>query len=285
LKSVERSNVGKTMALALDSVPKAYGGDLREVFRNPLALSGATVGCGLTVALLFALAQHAGVGAAVETEGAFEVDFQPGTLVEIGVELEASELPDKEVIPPTRAPVDHVPAEAVTDDEDAEARVEPPEQPQPEEPEENPMRDTDRKDPQLPPSKLPVPPTPFDDPPTRTVPEGDPFGDVDGWSDLKKDGDPWATAVMAALNQMPVGAFGAKMAEGTSRFQITLCKDGSVKTVQKKGGTLEAVDQARVADAVRSLDLPKPPASVARNMEGQCAKIAYTFVWSNGAVR
>ncbi len=273
------------MALALDSVPKLYEGDLREVFRNPLALTGATVGCGLTVALLFVLAQQARLGPSGDIEDPFEVDFQPGTLVKIGVELEESELPDKVVIPPKRAPVDHVPAEAVTDDEDAEARVESPDEPQPKEPEENPRRDTDLEDPELPPAKLPVPPTPFDDPPTRTMPKGDPFGDVDGWSDLKKDGDPWATAVMAALNQMPVGAFGAKMEEGSSRFQITLCKDGSVKKVQKKGGTLEPVDQARVADAVGSLDLPKPPASVARNMKGQCAKIAYTFVWSNGAVK
>ncbi len=99
-----------------------------------------------------------------------------------------------------------------------------------------------------------------------------------------KDGDPWPTAVMKALSGTPVGAFGAKMGEGTAKFQVTLCKNGTVKRVQKRGGSLSAVEQVHVANAVRSLSLPKPPVKVVKLMNGSCAKLEYTFVWSEGAV-
>ncbi len=340
------------MPTAFDGAPKVYAGDFQELFRNPLALIGAIVGCGLTIALLlfvafqlsrdcvltfqrawvtadhelyneafqdavlvecdslddeacllkikanwlkddmdvytitFNLAVTEACPAETEDEDEFEIDFEPGTLVKLGVEVEDKEIPEKIIIEETRAE-EEVSAEAVTDDEEAKAAEEPPPEPDPEpkkKPDKPPPKE--KKDKKLKTSKLPTTKNnPYNDLPTTTVQKGDPFGDPGGWSDLKKDGDPWATAVMKALNNMPVGAFGAKMPKGSSKFQITLCKDGKVKKVAKKGGSLPAGEQARVANAVRSLKLPKPPAKVAKQMKGSCAKIKYTFVWSSGLVK
>jgi outer membrane biosynthesis protein TonB len=342
------------MPSSLDAAPKVYGGDFREIFRNPLALFGAVIGCGVTIALMvflayqmsrdciltfekawlehgehelyneafndavlaecdtlddetcllqiktrwladdmdvhtvtFNLAVTEACPAETEDEDEFEIDFEPGTLVKLGVEVEDKEIPEKIIIEETRAEEEEVPEEAVTEDEEAKPAEEKPEEDKPKDkPKEKPKKPTEKKDKKLPTSKLPTKKNnPFNDLPTTTVQKGDPFGDPGGWSDLKKDGDPWATQVMKALNNMPVGAFGAKMGKGTSKFQITLCKDGKVKKVQKKGGSLDAGDQARVANAVRSLNLPKPPKKVADKMKGSCAKIKYTFVWSSGKVK
>ncbi|MGH1342562.1 MAG: hypothetical protein ACRBN8_13460 [Nannocystales bacterium] len=216
--------------------------------------------------------------AETDHEHEFEIEFEPGALMTLGVELvDEPAVPDARPEPPQEA-------QHVTDDQDArpaETSTEPDEQP--DDTPTEPVFDRDRR---LPPAKTPIRrTTPFDELPRPAVRKGNPFGDPDGWSDLRKDGDPWATAVMRALDQMSVGAFGAKMGEGTSKFQITLCRDGRVKKVQKKGGSLRAADQARVANAVRVLRLPKPPPTVASEMKGSCAKIKYTFVWSNEGVK
>lgn len=336
-----------------DAAPKVYAGDIRELFRNPLALVGAVVGSGVTIALIIFLAVQASrdciadfetawLGSErelyneafqdavlaecdtlddqecllqmkarwktddmdvhtltfnlavteacpdeTEDEDEFEIDFEPGALVKLGQEIEEKEIPEKIIIQETRAEEEEVPEEAVTEDEQAKPAEEKLEEEKPKDkPKEKPDKPFEKKDSKLPTSKIPTKKnTPYDDLPTTTVQKGDPFGDPEGWADMAKDGDPWATAVMKALNNMPVGAFGAKMGQGNSKFQITVCKDGSVKTVQKKGGTLEASDQARVANAVRSLKLPKPPTKTASQMKGNCAKIKYTFVWSNGGVK
>ena len=341
------------MPAAHDAPPTIYAGDFREIFRNPLALIGALLGCGVTTALAIFFAWQLGQQCVITFEAAwvdgdrelyneafqdavlaecdtlddakclgqikarwlkddmdvhtitynlaiteacpnetdeddeFEIDFEPGTLVKLGVEIEEKDIPEKIIIEETRAEDEETPEEAVTEDEEAKPAEEKPEEEPPEEkPKEKPKKPVEKKDKKLPTSKLPTKKnTPYDDLPTTKVQKGDPFGDPGGWSDLKKDGDPWATQVMKALNNMPVGAFGAKMGKGTSKFQITLCKDGKVKKVQKKGGSLAAADQARVANAVRSLKLPKPPAKVASQMKSSCAKIKYTFVWSNGGVK
>lgn len=229
----------------------------------------------------FNLAVTEACPAETREEDEFEIEFEPGALVKLGVEIEDEDLPQKVVLPDTQAEAQEA-SEQVTDDENANPADEQPEPAKkPETSIKKPVRDQ-----KLPPSKLPTRrTTPYEDPQTRTVQEGDPFGDPGGWSELKKDGDPWATAVMKALSEMPVGAFGAQMGEGTSKFQITLCKEGRVKKVHKSGGSLAAAEQARVANAVRSLVLPKPPPQVAKNMKSSCAKIKYTFVWSNRGVK
>lgn len=327
----------------MTSLPRAYGGDLRELARSPLALAGALVGCGLTAALIIFLVLelrrdciadferawveqgqgevfHEAFSDAVvsecgsfgrgvcrqdvelrwRTEGreihavafslsiteacpretsddsAFEIAFEPGTVVKLGMDVDVD--PRATAVPPEAPSEAQAPQPAVTDDEDAQPLHEVPAQVE-REPAGKPRRDDTRS-----PSKLPVPIKPFDGLPTPAVHKGDPFGDADGWSELEKNGDPWATAVMKALAGLPVGAFGAQMGEGTARFQITVCKDGSVKRVKKTGGSLDAAGQSRVANAVRLLRFPKPPPAVASRMPGRCAKIKYTFVWSSDDV-
>ena len=95
---------------------------------------------------------------------------------------------------------------------------------------------TEHKDKKLPTSKVPTTTnTPYKkDLPTVHVNQGDPFGDPQGWDDLTRDGDPWATNVMKALNNMPVGTYAAKGAEGDYKFQLTICKDGTIKDRRRR---------------------------------------------------
>lgn len=226
--------------------------------------------------LEFELAVSEACPAETQDDDAFAIDFEPGALVKLGAETEPQPQtqtqpepqpePVPEPVPDAELPATN--ADAVTDDEDTAPRERPQQRDEPA------AESAQKPRPLEPRNLLPVAP-----------PRGDPFGDSQGWAELVKDGDPWATAVMKALAGMPVGAFGGEMGDGTAKFQITVCKNGTVKKVRKKGGTLGAIDQARVANAARALSLPKPPAKVARQMKGGCAKLEYTFVWSDGAVK
>lgn len=339
------------MSLAEKTYQESYGGDFRELFRNPGALVAGAIGTLLTSAMLillafllsedcvanftaawerqgrelysqdykdavnaecenlddvvcadklraqwisdersphsieFNLAITDACPAETKEEDEFEIDFEPGALVKLGAEIEEKELPEKIIIQETRAE-EEVVAETVTEDEEAKPVEEPPPEPdkKPKKTDKPPPKE--KKDKKLPTSKLPTTSnTPYKDLPTVKVPKGDPFGDPGGWADLAKDGDPWATAVMKALNNMPVGSFGAKIGRGTMKFQLTLCKDGKIKNVNKKGGSLAGPDQSKVITALNQLKLPKPPAKVAKKMKKSCAKIKYTFVWSSGKVK
>lgn len=267
--------------------------------RNPAAVAGGFVGMLLSSAVLYAaFVILPSVAAADESdEDDFEIDFEPGALVRLGSEVEAPDIPEKVVIQDTRAE-EEVPEETITEEEDL------PPEPEPEpEPEEKPKPKPDKpppekKDKKLPTAKIPTKKnTPYDDKPTNKPPpgkknkglpslqKGDPFGDPGGWSDIAKDGDPWATAVMKALNNMPVGAYAGKGAKGDFKFQLTLCKDGSIKKVDKKGGSLTADGQDAVRLALSQLKLPKPPAAIAKKMKSSCAKIKYKFRWSASGVK
>lgn len=218
-------------------------------------------------------------------EDEYEIDFEPGALVKLGVEIEEKEIPEKIIIQETRAE-EETAAETVTEDEKAKPAEEPPPKVE-EKPKKKPTKKpVEKKDNKLPTSKIPTKKnTPFNDLPTKIIPKGDPFGDPGGWSDLKKDGDPWATAVMKALNNLEVGAFAAKGEKGIFKFQLTLCKDGRISRVNKKGGSLSGQGQSAVLLALQQLKLPKPPAKVKKRMKKPCAKIKYTFVYRNGGVR
>jgi hypothetical protein len=264
----------------------AYQGDFREVLRNPSALLGGLVGMVVVSVLLSLLAIFVANDAkAGEEEDAFQIDFEPGALVKLGAEIEEKELPEKIIVAETRPEEDTV-VETVTEEEQAKPKQEPPP-----EPDEKPKKTDkpppqEKKDKKLPTSKLPTQKnTPYNDLPTVQVPKGDPFGDPGGWSDLAKDGDPWATAVMKALNNMPVGTYAAQAKGGDFKFQLTLCKDGTVKQVAKKGGSLPADLQNSVRLELERLKLPRPPPKVAGQMKGSCAKIKYTFVWSARGVK
>ena len=47
---------------------------------------------------------------------------------------------------------------------------------------------------------------------------------------------------------MPVGAYAAKAKKGVFKFQLTICKDGTIKRVDDKGGTLPPVLAVKVLD-------------------------------------
>jgi hypothetical protein len=327
---------------------KSYGGDLKEVFRNPIALITGIVAmiitmCMLTLLALFLsddcvpsfekawvaqgrelyhddfkasviaecddeledtkciqmmradwikkelpvfsidynLAVQEACPAETANEDEFEIEFEPGALTKLGEEIEE---PEKVIIQDTRVEEETI-AETVTEEEKAEPKVEekepePDPKPKPEKP------PPEKQDKKLPVNKIPTKKnTPYNDLPTVKTPKGDPFGDRDGWSDLKKEGDPWATAVMKALNNMPVGAYAAKGGKGNFKFSLKICKDGTIDKVTEKGGSLPPDGKHGVILALNQLKIPKPPAKVASQMKGRCANIKYTFVWSAGGVR
>ncbi len=227
--------------------------------------------------------------AGCEVEDDFEIDFTPGTLARLGVKMEETEIPQKVVVQETRAedaPVEEVKQTVTTDDQ-----AKPSEEPPPKEKPDNPAKDKppikDTKDKKLPTSKTPTSSnTPYkNDLPTVPQNQGDPFGDPDGWDDLTRDGDPWATEVMKVLNQLKVGAYAGKGEKGNFKFQLTICKDGTIKQVLKKGGSMSADGQSAVLLALEQATLPKPPKKVASSMPGNCAKIKYVFDWSSQKVK
>jgi hypothetical protein len=277
----------------ISAVFGAFGRDIADLFRNPLAFVGGLGGMGLTCALAYlgvtVLADAADDDANAEDEDAFMIDFEPGALVKLGVKMEETEIPEKIIVQETRAEEEVTPVEeAVTDD----AKATPATEEKPEEPEDKPKKTdapkpTEQKDKKLPTSKLPTTSnTPYkNDLPTVTQDRGDPFGDPGGWSDLAKDGDPWATSVMKELNHMKVGAFGAKMPGGNFQFELSVCKDGRITDVKRKGGSLDEESKKQVELALEQLQVPKPPAKIASKMPGNCSKIKYRFNWSAGKVK
>lgn len=279
---------------AFSAVFGAFARDFTDLFQNPLAFVGGVGGMLLSCLLAYfginEMADAAAANAAAEDDDEFLIDFEPGALVKLGVKMEETEIPEKIIVQETRAEeqVEVVVEEAVTDDAKAAPAIEK----KPEDPPDKPKKTdapkpTEKKDSKLPTSKLPTTAnTPYkNDLPTVTQDRGDPFGDPGGWADRAKDGDPWATAVMKSLNNMKVGAYSGKGGSGDFKFQLTICKDGSIKNVAKKGGTLSEDGQNAVRLALDQLDIPKPPADVAKQMGSSCAKIKYTFVWSSSGVK
>jgi hypothetical protein len=339
---------------------ESYGGDFREIFRNPLALIGAAIGTVLISSTLgylalmlssasdciptfekswvaqgrelysdefksvviaecdkeledaacidkmrsdwkkddrspFNLEYNLAVTEAcpaetnADEEDEFEIEFEPGALVKLGEEIEEKEIPEKIIIQETRAPdvVEEKPTETITDDEKAAPAEEKEEkEPDPEVKDKPDKKPLEPKDKSLPVNKIPTKAnTPYKDLPTVKNPKGDPFGDPDGWAEIAKDGDPWATSVMKALNNMPVGAYAAKAKKGEFRFQLSICKDGTIQKVVDKGGSLPPDGVHGVMLALQQLKIPKPPAKIASQMKSNCAKIKYTFKWSSGGVK
>ena len=274
-----RVNKGNVFTAPFASI----GRDIAELFRNPLAMLGGFGGMVAVIVLLFVgLTMFAGEASA-QDEDLWEIEFDPGTLVKIGEVIEEE---DQKIIVEETRPEEETVEETVTEDEQAKPVEEPPpevdekpkkvEKPQPKV----------EKDKKLPTSKLPTQKnTPFKDLPTAKADKGDPFGDPTGWSDLRKDGDPWATAVMAALNGLKAGTFGAQAQSGDFRFRITVCKDGRVSQIQRRGGSLPPDVQARIQLELERIQLPRPPADIARKMSGNCQRIPYEFRWSAAGVR
>ncbi|HVI04069.1 MAG TPA: TonB C-terminal domain-containing protein [Enhygromyxa sp.] len=258
--------------------------DLRGLLAVPLAFFGGIFGSiVLSASLVFAMwwMEQNAEAAPLEEEDEFLLEFQPGALTKLGVE--PKDIPEKAINEETRTPEDVV-KEAVTEEE------KPPEEEIEKKPiEEKPKDDkpiNKNKDAKIS-DKNRTDNNPYDkDLPNNIDPTGDPFGDPNGWSDLKKDGDPWATSVMAALNGMKVPAWAAKLPSGKPyQFRLKICKDGTVSQVMTKSSSGNADLDGAIKGELERLKIPKPPANVASKMKSSCVTLNYLFSWSAGKVK
>ncbi len=261
------------------------GGDLR---RNPLAVLGGLAGSGgfLGVVVAMALLGPSTSRADDDDDDELEMQFLPGALVRKGEKLDPSDIPEKVIVKETRAPDATAPVTVTRDDQAL---------PSPE--------STDRPDPKLKPTPRPAPKnptapvsdrdreptTPYDDPATADDAPGDPFGSTDGWADMAKDGDPWATAVLKALNGTQVGSYAGLGQDVSYKFQLVICADGSIDDVRTKLSTGRPDFDGQIRNALERLKLPKAPPAIAAQLGSRCKKIPYEFTWrgasSSGTVQ
>lgn len=253
---------------------------LEAVLDNrPAAATGllGTALCGLLTLLL----AHASAGTTGEAEGQGELPFIPGMTLALGSPDEATRADDPGVAPPTPpvAPTEPTEPAPVADPsvdpsaaEDAVTdQITPPSPARPTRP---------RPEPAGPSSEPSRPTLPSLPGPTGSPSKGDPFGDPNGLDDLASAGDAWARGVIAAIEAMDVGTAYAKPIAGDVRFQLTICKDGTVSKVAYKGGSASVDERDLVLLELGRLRIPRPPASIAAHMEGSCAKIRHTFSWT-----
>lgn len=257
--------------------------DVADMARNPLAFFGGMGGTAAVVGGLVAFFLVFGEGdaeAGDDTEE-LQMDFMPGVLAKLGEKLPEEEIPEKIITRDTRAPEASAP-DAVTEDETPPPEDKPKVEPDKEK-KKSKLPDAPKKDKKLPTSDYPTDKnTPYDDLPTVDKPIGDPFGSPQGWSDRMKDGDPWATAVLAKLNQGIQGAaYAAKSsATGYFQFRITICKDGTIKDVQAKGSSGDRQIDYSVQQSLQNLKIPRPPPDVAKQLKSACKRIPYTFKYN-----
>ena len=258
--------------------------EVRGLVSVPLAFLGGVFGSILlsgALAFLFIWMEKNAAASPLEEEEFF-LEFEPGALTRLGVEPE--EIPEKPINEETRTP-EEAKQEAVTEEE----------KPPPEEKEKKPEEEKPIKD-KTPPNKNKDAKisdknrkdnNPYKkDLPNNLDPVGDPFGDPNGWSDLKKDGDPWATSVMQALNNMKVPAWAAKLPAGKPyRFTLKVCKNGTVDKVYNKGSSGNTDLDGAVKGEIERLKFPPPPAHVVKHMKSSCVTLKYTFAWSSGRVK
>jgi hypothetical protein len=232
------------------------------------ALVGSALACGLLTLVPYALADQ------LKDERTTEVEFYPGFIARLGVEdAIGTDTGTGTVAPdaPTQSTADAPqpdPAPATTPNTVSDT---PSTSPRPKRPRGS-TAPHGLPQPSTNPGKLP------------SIGKGDPFASPDGWSDMDRGGDAWATNVMQALAQMEVGAFGRDL-EGQYKFQLTICSDGSIDRITNRGGDISASGRAAIRLALEQLDLPRPPASVRSMMDRRCAQIAHVFVWSAASVK
>lgn len=257
--------------------------EIRGLFAVPLAFIGGLFGSiilsGALVFVMWWLEKNAEASPIEDEE--FLLEFEPGALTKLGVE--PKDIPEKPINEETRTPEDVVKDTVTEEEKPPEEEVE--KKPVEEKPKDDKpinknkdakISDKNRKD-----------NNPYDkDLPNNLDPTGDPFGDPNGWSDLKKDGDPWATSVMAALNNMKVPAYAGKLPPGASfKFKLKVCKNGTVKQVLKKGSSGNADLDSKVQAEIERLKFNPPPPHIAKQMKASCVTLNYTFSWSSGKVK
>lgn len=268
------------------ALARTFGRDARDLIEQRFAFGSGLGGIVLAGFALWgvtaiAYADDASEPAPVE----IDLEFLPGSLARLGSDPSARDAsggdaqpnvadPEPTIETPSPPPAE---PETVTTHEDA-----PPAQPEAPPP----------RDPK--PPRLPSDARPSDDPPhsggRRPGPPsvddgGNIWGDPEGWDDLTREGDAWATSVVKALSDLPVGWYAGKPATGDFRFRISVCKDGEIQDVVRKGGSMSRDGQDAVLLALEQFELPPIPKHIAARMPARCARIDHTFVWNGAAVK
>ena len=256
--------------------------EVADIFRNPTALIGGLLGSGAFMGGAFAVAMF-GLGPKgdeQDDDDELDMEFMPGELVRRGEKIDPQDIPEKIIVEETVAAA--APTETkITTDEKATPDPEPK---KPDKPKDN-KPSTEKPDPNKKGAKESDKNREGnkqydkDIPTVKDLP-GDPFGSPDGWSDMAKDGDPWATGVLAALNNMKVGAYAGQGSAADYKFQLIVCADGSIERINRKGGSADSQLAGAIENAVESLKLPKAPPELAKQLSGKCKKIPYVFTWS-----
>lgn len=254
---------------AMVALPFAFFGGLFGM----VVLSGAIVG------LMLWLEKNAQADVGEDEE--FMLDFEPGALTKLGVE--PKDIPEKAINEELRTPEAAV-EESVTEEEEIPEKEEEKKEEKKPKKDNKPVNDNKK-------AKEADKNQKSNNPYSKDLPNnidvaGDPFGDPNGWSDLKKDGDPWATAVMKALNNMKVPAWAAKLPAGKPyKFTMKICKNGTVdKVFTKSSSGNKDLDNAVRAEVER-LKIPKPPPHVLKKMKSTCVVLRYQFAWTSGKVK
>jgi outer membrane biosynthesis protein TonB len=257
--------------------------ELRGLFAVPLAFIGGLFGSvilsGALVFVMWWLEENAEASPVDDEE--FLLEFEPGALTKLGVE--PKDIPEKPINEETRTPEDVVKDTVTEEEKPPEEEVE--KKPVEEKPKEktpiNKNKDAKISD------KNRTDNNPYKkDLPNNLDPTGDPFGDPNGWADMAKDGDPWATSVMAALNNMKVPAYAGKLPPGAAyKFRLKVCKNGTVNQVMNKGSTGNKDLDSKVRAEIERLKFSPPPAHIAKKMKSSCVTLNYTFAWSSGRVK
>jgi len=261
----------------------SFAREFGDIFRNPAAFFGGIFGTGLfaggVAALVLFGPKFEGRDAA-EDDDVLDMEFMPGALVRKGEKMDPMTIPEKIIVEETVAAAAEVEAK-ITKDEKAVPNPDPPKADKPKDK----VKATEAPDPNKKGAKESDKNREgnkqydTDLPTVKDLP-GDPFGSPNGWADMAKDGDPWATAVLGALNGMKVGAYGAQGKAATYKFQLVVCADGTVDRIKVTQPSGDAQLDGQIKNAVESLKLPKAPANIAQQLAGKCKRIPYDFTWS-----
>lgn len=261
--------------------------DVRDLLSRPLPLLGGVLGSSLLcggIAAFFVISSSK----AQADDDLLDIEFVPGEIARLGEAPPPEDIPDKIIVDDQRAaPAE--PEKVLTKEDKV------PEKPKPKpKPKEKPKRKDKPKKIQPRSNKKTGKlgnkdvegNNKFGDLATLDRLPGNPFGSADGWGKLNKAGDPWATAVMGALNRMKVPAWAAQ-ASGNQpyRFRIKICKDGRIAQVMKKGSSGDSRLDDAVSQELLRLKIPRPPPHVAKAMSGSCTTMKYNFSWKAGRVK
>lgn len=256
--------------------------ELGDIVRNPAALIGGFVGTAVVSAGLWGLLMIPQANAAEEDDAdELVMDFVPGALVRQGEKIDPEKLPEKMIVEETVAAEESA-AETVTKDETVEPTEKKKVEEKPDKTKSKEKADPNKKDAKKSDKNRDTNKQFKNDLPTVKDLPGDPFGSPNGWADMAKDGDPWATGVIGALNKMKVPSYAAEQKSGAYKFQIVICANGTISQVTTKGGSGDSTLDNMVKAAVLGTKIPLPPPDIIKQLKGGCKKIPYRFTWSNG---